>query len=384
MISKTIDFKNFLSKKITKKNRKNLLNLLKNNSEIINSLKSNYKDNYNFRRIKKDIKNLEIRIIGIGGSILGSEAIHSFFGKKIKKKFHFINNLTSNYFFKKKKYNNLIISKSGNTLETISNFNYLRGKGDKNIFITENKKSYLFSIAQSLKSEIIHHNNFIGGRYSVLSEVGMLPAELMGLNPKKFRQLNNIIKNKNFLNSLLKNVEAILFLRNQKKSNSILLNYNSNLVDFLEWYKQLTAESLGKKGKGILPIISNMPKDNHSLMQFYIDGIKKNFYSFFFLSDQETKTITFKKVSGDYKYLKKGTLSNIIYNQKIATEKTFEMKKIPFRSFNLLKKDEKTLGEMFIFFILETILLGKAMNVNPYDQPSVELIKTQTKKYLTR
>jgi glucose-6-phosphate isomerase len=384
MISKTIDFKNFLLKKITKKNRKNLLNLLKNNSEIINSLKSNYKDNYNFRRIKKDIKNLEIRIIGIGGSILGSEAIHSFFGKKIKKKFHFINNLTSNYFFKKKKYNNLIISKSGNTLETISNFNYLRGKGDKNIFITENKKSYLFSIAQSLKSEIIHHNNFIGGRYSVLSEVGMLPAELMGLNPKKFRQLNNIIKNKNFLNSLLKNVEAILFLRNQKKSNSILLNYNSNLVDFLEWYKQLTAESLGKKGKGILPIISNMPKDNHSLMQFYIDGIKNNFYSFFFLSDQETKTITFKKVSGDYKYLKKGTLSNIIYNQKIATEKTFEMKKIPFRSFNLLKKDEKTLGEMFIFFILETILLGKAMNVNPYDQPSVELIKTQTKKYLTR
>jgi glucose-6-phosphate isomerase len=384
MISKTIDFKNFLLKKITKKNRKNLLNLLKNNSEIINSLKSNYKDNYNFRRIKKDIKNLEIRIIGIGGSILGSEAIHSFFGKKIKKKFHFINNLTSNYFFKKKKYNNLIISKSGNTLETISNFNYLRGKGDKNIFITENKKSYLFSIAQSLKSEIIHHNNFIGGRYSVLSEVGMLPAELMGLNPKKFRQLNNIIKNKNFLNSLLKNVEAILFLRNQKKSNSILLNYNSNLVDFLEWYKQLTAESLGKKGKGILPIISNMPKDNHSLMQFYIDGIKKNFYSFFFLSDQETKTITFKKVSGDYKYLKKGTLSNIIYNQKIATEKTFEMKKIPFRSFNILKKDEKTLGEMFIFFILETILLGKAMNVNPYDQPSVELIKTQTKKYLTR
>jgi len=384
MISKTIDFKNFLLKKITKKNRKNLLNLLKNNSEIINSLKSNYKDNYNFRRIKKDIKNLEIRIIGIGGSILGSEAIHSFFGKKIKKKFQFINNLTSNYFFKKKKYNNLIISKSGNTLETISNFNYLRGKGDKNIFITENKKSYLFSIAQSLKSEIIHHNNFIGGRYSVLSEVGMLPAELMGLNPKKFRQLNNIIKNKNFLNSLLKNVEAILFLRNQKKSNSILLNYNSNLVDFLEWYKQLTAESLGKKGKGILPIISNMPKDNHSLMQFYIDGIKKNFYSFFFLSDQETKTITFKKVSGDYKYLKKGTLSNIIYNQKIATEKTFEMKKIPFRSFNILKKDEKTLGEMFIFFILETILLGKAMNVNPYDQPSVELIKTQTKKYLTR
>ena len=234
-----------------------------------------------------------------------------------------------------------------------------------------------------MKSEIIHHNNFIGGRYSVLSEVGMLPAELMGFKPNKFRQLNNIIKNKYFLNSLLSNVESILSLSKQKKNNSILLNYNPSLINLLEWYKQLTAESLGKKNRGILPIISNVPKDNHSVMQLYIDGIKNNFYSFFFLNEQNSKKVDFKRFSERFMNFKDKTLTNIIYNQKIATEKVFEMKKIPFRSFNILKRDEKTLGELFIFFILETILLGRALKVNPFDQPSVELIKTQTKKFLS-
>ena len=383
MISKTIILKNFRKKKISKKNKKNLSFLFKDKSEVINSLGLNYKDKYNIRNIKKIVGNSEIRIIGMGGSILGAEAISSFFGKQRKKKFHFVNNLSPNYHFKRKKYCNLVISKSGNTLETIANFNVLNNKGDKNIFITQNKKSYLLNLAQNLKSEIIHHNNFIGGRYSVLSEVGMLPAELMGFKPNKFRQLNNIIKNKYFLNSLLSNVESILSLSKQKKNNSILLNYNPSLINLLEWYKQLTAESLGKKNRGILPIISNVPKDNHSVMQLYIDGIKNNFYSFFFLNEQNSKKVDFKRFSERFMNFKDKTLTNIIYNQKIATEKVFEMKKIPFRSFNILKRDEKTLGELFIFFILETILLGRALKVNPFDQPSVELIKTQTKKFLS-
>ena len=84
----------------------------------------------------------------------------------------------------------MVISKSGNTIETIINTNILIKKNNQNIFITENKKNYLYSFAEKLKAEIIHHNNFIGGRYSVLSEVGMLPAELMGLNAEK---LDNLI-----------------------------------------------------------------------------------------------------------------------------------------------------------------------------------------------
>jgi glucose-6-phosphate isomerase len=267
-------------------------------------------------------------------------------------------------------------------METIANSNLLLRKKDKNVFITENKKSYLYSLAKKLNSEIIEHNNFIGGRYSVLSEVGMLPAELMGLNPKKFRQLNNLIKNKKFINALILNVSSILSYSKDKKFNSIIVNYDPSLSDFLEWYKQLVSESLGKKGKGILPIISNMPKDNHSTMQLYLDGPKNNFFTFFYSEDNQSNKINKKNLLNDFKFLKNKTINQIMYSQKLATEKVFNKKKIPFRSFEIGKFDEKTLGELFCFFILETILLGKSLNLNPYDQPSVELIKNETKRLL--
>ncbi len=316
----------------------------------------------------------------MGGSILGAKAIYDLLS--VKRKIIFIDNLESRIKIEKKSYLNLVISKSGNTLETISNVNILLNKNDKNIFITENKKSHLFILAKRLKSEIVHHNNFIGGRYSVLSEVGMLPAELMGLNPKKFRQLNNLIKNKNFVNSLISNVSSILTYSKNKKFNSIIINYNPAFNNLLEWYKQLVSESLGKKGYGILPIISNMPKDNHSTMQLYLDGFKNNFFTFFFLKDNKSNKITDKNFLVGDKLLKNKTLNRIMYSQKLATERVFLNKKIPFRSFEINKLNEKTLGELFCFFILETILIGKSMNINPYDQPSVEIIKKETKKIL--
>ena len=321
----------------------------------------------------------------MGGSILGSRSIYSFLKTKIKKKFFFVDNLDTTYSFSKNKKNqlNLIISKSGNTLETIVNSNLLINKKKNNIFITENRNSYLMNLAQKIKSEIIHHNNYIGGRYSVLSEVGILPAELMGLNIKKFRRFNFLIKNKKFLNSLIHNVSNILDLLKRKKVNSIILNYDNNSSDLFFWYQQLIAESLGKKGKGILPIISSMPKDNHSLMQMYLDGSKNNFYTFFYVKENFTKKINNKNLLKSLNYLKNKSLSDVKWAQFNATKKIFQRKNIPFRSFVLNKRNEESLGELFTFFILETILLGKAINVNPYDQPAVELIKTETKKILT-
>ena len=150
------------------------------------------------------------------------------------------------------------------------------------------------NLAIKLKSEIIHHNNFIGGRYSVLSEVGMLPAELMGLEPKKFRTLNEIIKNKRFINSLVLNVSSKLDLINKKKFNSIILNYDEKSNELFSWYQQLIAESLGKKSKGLYPIISTMPKDNHSLMQLYLDGPKNNFFNFCFAQEKKLKKNRFQ------------------------------------------------------------------------------------------
>jgi len=320
----------------------------------------------------------------MGGSILGTEAIYDFLKHKVKKKFYFINNLnaTLHKFNNKKKILNLIVSKSGETLETISNVNILIKKKDKNIFITENKNSYLKNLSHKLKSEIVEHRNFIGGRYSVLSEVGMLPAELMGLNEKKFKQLNNLIKNKKFLNSLTNNVSAILNLLNKGRFVSVILNYDDRSENLFKWYQQLTAESLGKKSKGILPVISTMPKDNHSLMQLYLDGPKKNFYTFFYVKDRYSENIINKDILLSHSYLKNKNINIIKYSQKLATEKVFKLKNIPFRSFEINHRNEKTLGELFCFFILETILLGRALKVNPFDQPAVELIKKETKKIL--
>ena len=121
------------------------------------------------------------------------------------------------------------------------------GKKKQSIFITENKKNYLRNIANKMKSEIFEHKDYIGGRYSVLSETGMLPASLMGLNIKKFKRLNYLIKNKRFVNRLIDNVSGILSLYKKKKTNSIILNYDENSQDLFNWYQQLVAESLGKK-----------------------------------------------------------------------------------------------------------------------------------------
>jgi len=237
-------------------------------------------------------------------------------------------------------------------------------------------------LANKLRAEIIHHNDYIGGRYSVLSEVGMIPSELMGLNPSKFKQLNNLIKNKKFINSLVSNVGSILHFLKKKKFNSVIINYDEKSESLFKWYQQLVAESLGKKKSGILPIVSNMPKDNHSVMQLYLDGFQNNFFTFFYVKEKKSQQVNSKLILPSHNYLKDKDLSKITLAQKQATENVFRKKNIPFRSFEIKKRDEKTLGELFCFFILETILLGKSLNLNPYDQPAVELIKTETKNLL--
>ena len=383
MLTQNISFKNFLIKKKILFTKKNLNLILNEKNQLIRSLSKSYKDSFSKKNTKHFNKKFDYRIIGMGGSTLGAQAIYDFLKKKIKKKFIFVDNLNAFENKKtKKNLNNLIISKSGNTTETIVNANILIKKKDKNLFITEKKKSYLSLLAQKLKAEVVDHNNYIGGRYSVLSEVGMLPAELMGLNYKDFRQLNDLVKNKIFMKQLISNVDATIFFLKSKKFNSIVINYDEQSTNLFNWYQQLVAESLGKDKKGILPVISVMPKDNHSVMQLYLDGFKNNFFTFFYSHENNSPKMNNETILLEQKYLKNKDINQIMYAQKKATETVFKNKNIPFRSFEVRKRDEKTLGELFCFFILETILIGKALKINPFDQPAVELIKKETKKIL--
>jgi len=383
MLKKDNFFKGyFINSRQFKKNLKKTKNVfnsflvkLKNNQiPLLASYDKNFEFDFSKSMVNKFSKYKNIIVIGMGGSILGTKSIYSFLRKKIKKQVFFFDNLDSDLIARYKKIKKLknscfiVVSKSGNTLETIANLNAIFSKKimkNKLIIITEIKDSSLMDFANKYNAEVIEHKEFIGGRYSVLSEPGMFPTALMGLNLSKFRNLQTLIKKKNFVSSLIQNVACIYTLNLKKINNSIILSYNSSLNNLGYWYQQLTAESLGKKGRGINPVLSFGPKDHHSLLQLYLDGPKDKFFTFFSSSTKSDKK-----------------MESIVNAQCKATKNIFRKKKMPYRQFIFKNSDESELGSIFTFFVLETILLSSLMNLNPYDQPAVEEVKIETKKFL--
>ena len=386
MFSKKIKITCFDLKKKNNDKIKRILSeiLQKKNSKykIINTFSSNYKYTYNKKNLNKFKKYKTLSIFGLGGSSLCIKAIYDFLRFKIRKKVYFYDNLdVVPPKITKNRNLDIVISKSGSTLETVVNQNIF--SNSKKLFITENKKSYLMDLALKLKSEIIEHRNFVGGRYSALSEVGMLPAELLGLQSERFKKFDNLIKNKSFTSTLINNVDMMYKLYLSGKTNSVILNFDKSSISLLEWYQQLLSESLGKKGKGFFPIISNLPKDNHSLMQLYLDGYKNNFFTIFDSINYKTPKIKNKNLLSGYNFLKNKSIKTVMTAQKEAVKRVFKRQGLKYRNFEILKKDEESLGIIFTYFMLETILLGKLMNLNPFDQPAVESIKKETKIILS-
>ena len=401
MIKRDNFFKNHIKKssayhnnlKKTKKVFNSFLSELKNfDIPLLESYEKDYEFDFSKDTVKKFSKYKNIIIIGMGGSILGTKSIYSFFKKKIKKKVFFFDNLDSDLNLKFKKIRNLksscfiVVSKSGRTVETIINLGSIFSKNllkNKLIIIAQLTDNTLMNIANKYNAEIIEHKEFISGRYSVLSETGMFPAALMGLNIMKFKNIKKLIKNKNFVLSLIENVAFIYTLNLKRINNSVILNYDSSLDDLGYWYQQLVAESLGKKGKGINPTLSFGPKDHHSLLQLYLDGPKDKFFTFFSSLKKENKLkISQEIIPNNMGFLKNKNLKFIINAQCTAAKNIFKLKNIPFRQFIFKKGNEEELGEIFTFFVLETILLSRLMNVNPFDQPAVEQVKIETKKIL--
>ena len=401
MLKKNNFFKHyFIKSKEYKKNLKKtkkvfstfLLDLRNNQIPLLDSYEKNYEFDFSKKTVRKFTKYKNIIIIGMGGSILGTKSIYSFLGKKIKKKVFFFDNLDPNLNLNYKKINNLknscfiVAGKSGKTIETIVNLGAVFSNNllkNKLIIITEPTDNALMEIANKYHAKVIEHKEFISGRYSVLSETGMFPSALMGLNLKKFKNLKGLIKNKSFTSILIQNVASIYTFISKKINNSVILNYDSNLNDLGYWYQQLVAESLGKKGKGVNPILSFGPKDHHSLLQLYLDGPKDKFFTFFNSSEKEKKFKVSKNIIPEnMKFLKNKNLKLVINAQKNATKNIFKIKKIPFREITFNKKNTEELDKVFIFFILETIVLARLMNINPFDQPAVEQVKIETNKFL--
>jgi len=398
---KNLTFKNNIQKKYIKQKFlknfntvfKNTINEVNNTNKTLNTLNKKFKFNYNIKELNKFKKFKIIALIGMGGSILGAEAINNFLEKKIRKKIYFFNNLDERKLMKFKKKESLdkvlflIISKSGNTIETISNtflLNIIKKNAKNIILISERKNNLLFSLSKKFNLFYIEHKSHIGGRYSIFSEVGMIPAYLMGLNTIRLRsQTLKFLKGKDkiFLKDSVIKLASII--NSKKINNLVLLCYSPELEKFLFWCQQLIAESLGKKGKGFFPIISKAPKDHHSLLQLYLDGPPdKLFYIFSYETNLKDK-INIKKSIKMNNFLDQKTLSEVKSAQKNALIKAFIKNNIQFREFTIKRINEEALSELFSYFILETIIIGKMIKVNPFDQPAVEQIKVFTRNLLS-
>ena len=211
----------------------------------------------------------------------------------------------------------------------------------------------------------------------------MVPAHFMGLKIKNFRNnLLSIFKGSK-KKMLLRNVAQLFQIYSSKKIKSIVfLNYSPELNDFLYWLQQLISESLGKNGKGLMPSISQAPKDHHSLLQLYLDGPRDKLFYVFSSSNLTKLKIKNNLFGKKYNFLKKKRVSKVILSQKKSFINTLKKKDISYREFHINKISEESIGELFSYFMVETALLGKVINVNPFDQPAVESVKKLTIKYL--
>ena len=381
-------FKN--NSKIYKNNLRKCSEIFKNLFSIkenffFNTLSEQYQKNLFLKKIilkKKLHKN--ILIVGMGGSVLGTKMLSSFFG--LDKNYYFLdslNNSVVNDLIRKdlSKFSIFIISKSGQTLETLTNCNIIlnnfkkrKKEISKNFIIISERNSVLFNFAKKNNILFFEHNINLSGRYSVLSEAGLL---MFNLDYKKIIQGINSVLKKDLKKNLINNAATLLTLITKSKIDThVSLIYTHNLLNYGYWHQQLLAESIGKNGKDFTPIISECPKDHHSTMQLYLDGKRNKFFTFF-------KTINNKidQPIKDYfdQKLKKNSLNNIVDAQFNATIKVFKKNLIPFRVILIdQKKPIQSFISLLVHSMLETTILCKALDLNPFNQPAVEAIKKET------
>ena len=373
-----------------KKSEEILKEFSSGDNQILQSFTKEYQKK--IRNLKQDLKpkGKKKAVIGIGGSSSGAKALSFFLKDDISYfdnldleyfKNFFLKNSVSDYIF-------FIISKSGDTFETLALLNLLIIESKKiknyNIFesmviITENKESILksFSIKKNIK--IVEHNPDIGGRFSILSETGMLPFVDLNLNIEDGSEKFINLLNKDTDLSPTKNAAIILTcIHEMKLSIYCNLLYNYRLKHFSYWFHQLHGESLGKSSNALTPTTSICPKDHHSMMQLYLGGPKNKFFNIF--SPQESNIYNNFSDEGFYN-IENFTPYELLKIQYQSVISVFTEKEIPHRKIEITDhQNPLNIIELFSYFIMETILLGKMMNINPYGQPEVQLLKDKVFK----
>ena len=360
-----------------------------NNKEIFSYLK----------KYKKKFKNINnFLLIGTGGSSLGAKAIISLYNQK---KINFIENLdpsTLKNFFKNNKKNNLgllIISKSGETLEVLCLFDILMNSFKNNfdlknntLIISDKKKSTLRNIANKYSIDVLDHDETIGGRFSCFSLTGLLPMYLAGINSIKLKELvdksfKKYLLSKNNVNNIF--ITAVSQIIKKKKiTGHIFLVYSDSLMNVGNWYKQLWNESLGKNGLGLHLISALGAVDQHSQLQMWLDGPKNLIFTI----------VIPKKRTDDFKVKNNKNILPAYLNNKrmgdllniMAESTAAELRKAGayVRIIYIEDDKEESVIKLMTSFFLEVSLIGKLIDINPFDQPAVEKVKLRVKKNLKK
>ena len=288
----------------------------------------------------------------------------------------------------------IVISKSGSTPETLSQLgsivnianekNILNVLNENIMIITEFKDSPLFNIAKKNDNLLLEHQNDIGGRYSVFSNVGMVPAIIADLNVKKIHDGVKKVLSQNDFNNSFKFAQMFKYSVSNNFSSNVLMTYSDGLNYFGKWYLQLWAESIGKQNRGVTALHSTGTTDQHSQLQLYLDGPKDKFFTFI-KSNYRNKGLAIDSQlmeTESVNYLVNKKMGDLMHAEQDATIDTFKLNGFKFREISIEKIDEEAIGMLMANSIIETIAACMYFEVDPFDQPAVEQGKILTKKYL--
>ncbi len=345
-------------------------------------------------------------VIGMGGSNLGGQVLVNF--KQAlrhgltKPRIHFIDNsdpTTTDFLLKKMdmaKTMVLIISKSGGTVETVTQsclFTHAFKKAalnpaDHMILLTEPKESGLSNWAKSYGIQQLDHDPKIGGRYTVFSNVGLLPAAVAGVNIIAFRQgaadMMSDFASDPYGNKAIVSAALAVLANRRNHSVNVLFAYGDQMRLLGPWFVQLWAESLGKKGKGSTPLSAIGSVDQHSILQLFLDGPKDKFITILIPPTKGKGTpinieLAFQMGKPDFAGK---TLGDLLEAQGHATAETLIENGLPVRCIELTEMTEKSLGYLMMQFMLETYIASLFFGVNAFDQPAVEQGKVRAMKIL--
>lgn len=363
----------------------------------------------------KEVENKykHIVVLGIGGSALGTICIRDALVKKQARKLWIIDNIDPNMIceleenidYEKSLF--LVVTKSGNTPETLAAYFYFRKNVEKQglnvknhfVFITDPTKGLLREIAnkEGIKNFPIPEN--VGGRFSVLTSVGLVPAALMGVDIRKLmeggKKGRDLFLSENSDENLSYQIAKIQFELNKKgKSMTVMMPYSHNLFRFADWYRQLLAESIGKEfadsgekiNCGITPINALGATDQHSQSQLYNEGPNDKMFIFLHVENFDCNPIIPFELEGnpEFGFLKNISFTQLLHTEFSATRDVLTKNNRPNLTLKIEQIDEYNLGLLFLIFEGSIAFLGEMFGVNAFDQPGVELAKVLTKEYLSR